>query len=654
MIEVAVDTGGTFTDFVLREGEHLITLKLPSTPADPSRAILKGLRNLLTASGQSFTLFHGTTVATNAFLERKGARVVMITTRGFEDVVFIGRQARPKLYDFFVQKPTPIVARRRIIGVSERVSADGSVIHGLPSYEKRRIKAFIARERAESVAICLLHSYVNPSHERQIAQWLDDLGLPVCLSSEILPEFREYERFSTTLINAYLAPVMIRYLKRLAERLSQGRIFVVQSNGGLLPVEVAGRQAVRTILSGPAAGVMGAQALAQALGLEKIITFDMGGTSTDVSLVSGQPIFTRDYQIDGFPVALPLIDIHTVGAGGGSVARVDKGGALKVGPKSAGAEPGPACYGRGGQEATVTDANVLLGRLPPEYFLSGQMPLDSQAALRAIGTLAARVGLSPAHAALGIIRVVNTNMSRALRAVSLERGYDPREFVLFCYGGAGALHAAELAAELGIRRVVIPAMAGVLSALGMLATSPMFDYSQTVFLSGEELLYPRVAALVEELARRGLKEVERIGFSRKELVVEAAVDLRYQGQSFELTVAFDEDFIQRFEETHQRLYGYRLSKHPLELTAIRCRLRVVAHAFVPPAWSATGEAFLGKTKTFGQDGWQETDILAWKGLNPGFGGQGPTVIISDYTTCYVPKGVGFSLDTFGNLWLEIP
>ncbi len=653
MIEVAVDTGGTFTDFVLRKDNDLQTFKLPSTPNDPSQAIIEGLRCLLPSLDQPFKLFHGTTVATNAFLERKGARVVMITTSGFEDVIFIGRQARPKLYDFLVTRPSPVVARKRVIGVSERISADGSVLRGLSPHEKSRLKAFLARERAEAVAVCLLHSYVNPSHEREIGQWLEDLGIPVCLSSEVIPEFREYERFSTTLINAYLVPVVHRYLHRLAKRLPRSSIFVIQSNGGMLPLRVAGSQAVRTILSGPAAGVMGAWTLSQKLGLSRIITFDMGGTSTDVSLVDGLPSYTRDYQIEGFPVALPVIDIHTVGAGGGSIARVDRGGALRVGPQSAGADPGPVCYARGGEKITVTDANLLLGRLPSEHFLSGRMKLDYQAALKAMEPLSRALGLSPFETAQGVIRVVNINMARALRAVSLERGYDPRDFVLFCYGGAGALHAAELARELGIRKVIVPAMAGVLSALGMLASRPMFDYSRTVFLSKERLLYPEVAALVEDLARSALAEAQALGFISDDLILEPSVDLRYQGQSYEITVPFDEAFISCFEKTHERLYGYFLADHPLELTAVRCRVYVRGQEFSFPGWSPEGPALLGQVRIFIDNRWEAGKILSWRGLAPGDSGQGPVVIISDYTTCYVPPGVGFLVDDLGNLWLEI-
>jgi N-methylhydantoinase A len=488
MLILGVDTGGTFTDFVLQSDSGLETFKLPSTPDDPSRAILDGLKHFF---GKKLPLdleiIHGSTVATNAFLERKGAKTLLITTHGFEDILYIGRQNRSRLYDFNVTRPQKIVPRSQVTGVKERMLFDGTVLRALGKTVGKRLRTICRKEKIQSIAVCLLHSYANDTHEKRIKKELSNLNIPVTLSSEILPEFREYERLTTTLINAYLGPVISSYITRLTKKIGRISLHIQQSNGGILPAENIEKRAIYTVLSGPAGGVHGAHQLAAELKIDKIITFDMGGTSTDVSLCDQTPTLTRDHKIDGYPIRIEVMDIHTVGAGGGSLARVDSGGLLKAGPESAGARPGPICYGVGGEELTVTDANLFLGRLLPDRFMGGTMQLKKKKVDIAMNKLAKQLGLAPVEAALGIIRIVNASMAKAIRAVSLERGYDPKEFCLFAFGGASGLHCCEIARELAIHKINIPARAGILSAQGMVFAEPTFDYIQALFLRGKEL-----------------------------------------------------------------------------------------------------------------------------------------------------------------------
>ncbi|MFQ5409361.1 MAG: hydantoinase/oxoprolinase family protein, partial [Anaerolineales bacterium] len=494
-MQIGIDIGGTFTDFVFYdESGRLHTFKILSTPRDPAEAVLDGLQRLSrqyavssrqnpdpnTDDGSLDTehwhVVHGSTIATNTLLERTGARTAFVTTRGFRDMLTIGRQNREHIYDFFADRPEPLVPPERCFAVDERVDYQGKVLRPLADDELSPLAAALQAAGVESVAISLLFSFHHPAHEERIAEVLQRAGFEVSRSSEVLPEFREYERASTTVINAYVGPRVAHYLARLAEHDSIAELRVMQSNGGSLRADKAGREAVRTILSGPAGGVVGAVRIARAAGLARVITFDMGGTSTDVSLSEGSPRVTTEAAIGGLPVRVPVIDIHTVGAGGGSIGAVDAGGALRVGPQSAGADPGPACYGRGGTAPTVTDANVVLGRLAADEFLGGGMALDPTAAEQALTRLAEAAGLgghdglSPGQlAALGMVAVANAHMARALRVISVERGYDPRDFVLISFGGAGGLHACELARSLGIRRVFVPPGASTLSAYGMLA-----------------------------------------------------------------------------------------------------------------------------------------------------------------------------------------
>src|SRR5438477_9370270 len=483
-LRIAIDTGGTFTDCVWVEGGQLRLLKVFSTPADSSQAIVNALRKI--GHRGDWVLLHGTTVGTNTLLQRKGARVAFVTTAGFEDSIEIGRQARPRLYDFFFERIPPLVAGDMRFGVVERTSPEGNILTSTSQGALTKLARRIWRKQPRAIAISLLFSFANPRNEQQAAAKLRRLKIPLSISHEILPEFREYERASTVVANAYLQPVMQSYLQRLQGRLPgrDSRAFVMQSSGGITALKGAARGPARTVLSGAAGGVVGAAAMARRSGFERVITFDMGGTSTDVALVEGTPRAASEGEIAGLPVRVPMLDIHTVGAGGGSMARFDPAGALRVGPESAGADPGPICYGRG-NEPTVTDANLILGRLQPHRFLGGEFTLNLERTQRLIADWLKKNAslLTVQQFAAGVIRVVNAAMEKAIRVVSVERGFDPREFTLVSFGGAGGLHACELAKSLSVPRVIVPPLPGALSALGILVSDVVKDYSRTVLWS---------------------------------------------------------------------------------------------------------------------------------------------------------------------------
>jgi len=552
---VGIDTGGTFTDLAAWDGQRLITRKVRSTPRDPSRAILRALEALAAEE-----VIHGSTVATNALLERKGVRTALVATRGFEDVLRIGRQHRKHLYDLLGEGRAEMAPPKWCYGVPERTLCDGTVETPVDPEEGRRLVEWLRRRRIESVAVCLLHSYANPESERAIGEALQEFS--VSLSHQVLPEYREFERASTTFINAYVTPLMARYLGRLESALPELRLRIMQSNGGQIPVELARRSAIQTIQSGPAGGVLGAAAVARAAGFERIISFDMGGTSTDVSLYDRAPGYTQESEIGDFPVRIPILDIVSVGAGGGSIAWIDAAGALRVGPQSAGAEPGPVCYGKG-EQVTVTDANLCLGRIDPSKFLSGRMKLDVDRASREMETFAAARGATAPEMAQAIVDVANASMERAIRRVSVERGLDPREFALVSFGGAGGLHACDLAERLDIGTILVPRHAGVLSALGMLAADCVRDYSQAV-------LGRAVEPAFDQMERRALEEFREMGFAAP--VCERLVDLRYRGQSYEITVPWGER--EQFDLRHRRMYGYCHAGRDVE--SVTARLRVTA------------------------------------------------------------------------------
>ncbi len=575
MRRIGIDTGGTFTDFILVDGRKLRTLKLLSTPDNPARAILSGLRVL--SDEADCEIFHGSTVATNALLERKGAVTALVTTRGFEDVIEIGRQNRPRLYSLFPSRPDPLVPSSFRFGITERILYDGSVLVPLGTAELRNLRKKLCRKNIQSLAVCLLFSYANPEHERRVGQALQDLNIPISLSHAILPEYREYERTSTTVVNAYLAPVMGRYLGDLERRLRPARgrrrskLRVMQSNGGTVSAAVAIREPVRTILSGPAGGVVGAWETARRAGYRDILSFDMGGTSTDVALCQGGIRVTGESVIAHCPIGVPVIDIHTVGAGGGSIARIDQGGALRVGPESAGAAPGPICYGKGSQ-ITVTDANLCLGKLDVDYPLGGSLRLQIDRVIPAFRALAKEMGVpTPQAAAQGVIDVANANMEAALRVISVERGYDPRDFTLVTFGGAGGLHAVELARSLTIPRVLIPENPGLLSALGMLLSDSIQDFSQTAILRTTEAREEDLEKRFSALEKMGTASMRKEGFAPERIRLERWIDMRYRGQSFELSLPYSRRFPQEFHRLHEQRYGYADPARESEIVTLRVR-----------------------------------------------------------------------------------
>lgn len=578
MVVVGVDTGGTFTDFVVLDGKRIVVHKELSTPEDPVRAILQGLAALGLQDRVEW-LVHGSTVATNAVLERRGARTGLLTTAGFRDVLEIGRQNRPRLYDLRQVKPAPLVPREWRREARERLDECGRIL--LPLEEEDVLRA-IGEFRAagvESVAICFLFAFANPTHERRAAELLREAGFWVSASHEVLPEYREYERTSTTVLNAYVGPLMGRYLERLGSALPPGVVLhVMQSNGGVLSGRTAAREAVRTLLSGPAAGVVGARAVARSAGYDRVISFDMGGTSTDVCLIDGVPRERSEGTIGEFPVRMPMLDIHTVGAGGGSIAWLDGGGVLHVGPRSAGADPGPAAYGKGGEEPTVTDAAVVLGWLVPDAFLGGAMELDVDAAWRVIGRIAGILRKGEEEAALGIMEVAEANMAGAIRVVSVARGEDPREYGLVAFGGAGPMVACRLASKLHIPVVIIPPTPGVLSALGLLTTDLIRDYLRTVMVPAESA-QPSLQSALADLTAQAVRDLSSDGILPRDATFHPALDLRYHGQSYELTVPFTGDTqtaVHRFHKLHERLYGYAEPTEPV--TVVNVRLRVIVPA----------------------------------------------------------------------------
>jgi N-methylhydantoinase A/oxoprolinase/acetone carboxylase beta subunit len=633
-MRIGVDAGGTFTDFIIVDDEgRLTTFKIRSNPRAPAEVILAGIER---AAGKiKAEVVHGSTVATNALLERKGAKTAFVTTAGFEDLIEIGRQNRTELYNLMPAPRRLLVDRDMCFGVKERVYFDGSIAEKPSVAEWKRVAARLKKSGAKSVAICFLHAYQNSANERAAAKALAQAGVYLCTSHEISPEIREYERGSTTLVNAYVGPLMESYLGQL-ERSPQGRrIAIMQSNGGFLSARDARKHAVRTVLSGPAGGLVGALETARASGFTRVLGFDMGGTSTDVSLVDGVARHTTEASVDGYPIRVPMLDIHTVGAGGGSIARVDAGGLLRVGPESAGADPGPACYGTG-TEATVTDAHVVLGRIGAEQLLGGAMTIDADRAAAAVDRIAERLKIDRASAAAGILRVANANMERAIRVVSVERGHDPRDFALVAFGGCGGLHACEIAEELGIRTVIVPEYAGALSALGMLMADAVRDYAAGV-LGRRDI--EKVFANLEKQARGG--EIER------------SADLRYRGQSYELNVPWNNgDPATLFHREHEKIYGYANPDRDVEIVTIRVRART---AVEKPKLVRSGAAKKGKPdqrRVWTGEGFKKIDSWKREQLSDRTK-QGPALVLDYGSTTLVPPKWNFRVDRAGNLLLTV-
>jgi N-methylhydantoinase A len=654
-LTIAIDTGGTFTDCVYRSAGRIEVLKLPSTPDDPSRAILEAVRRICSlVPASTVEVRHGTTVATNALLERKGARVAFVTTAGFEDTLAIARQARPDLYDWNQHRPAPITDI--CFGIPERVAPDGSVLRAPAKSALDDLGRQIRDSRAESIAVSLLFSFANPAHEQAVAAALTSLRLPVSLSHQILPEFREYERGSTVALNAYLAPRMQGYIQSLERGLARlsATLSIMQSSGGILSAASAAREPVRTILSGPAGGVIGALSVARSAGIDRILTFDMGGTSTDVALLdtTREPPTTSEGQVEGLPVSIPMLDIHTAGAGGGSLAWMDTAGTLQVGPQSAGADPGPACYGRGTTRrdlATVTDANLVLGRLHPDHFLGGAMRLDEARARDALSAIPTRSFASLEYLAEGIIRVANARMESALRRVSVERGYDPRTFTLLAFGGAGPLHACALAESLGMRRVLVPNAPGALSALGILDADLRREFSRTVMLAPGS---PQIANVFRELESEARAAFES---EQSKPVLHRSADLRYHGQGYELRVAWSKSAIAQFHELHAQSYGYADPARPVEIVTLR--VHAVARSprprlkRAPVATPDPGHAHLSSHRIFEDGRWRNAALYDRARLYPGNRITGPAVIAELSATTYIPTGWIAVVDAFSNLVL---
>ena len=711
---IGVDTGGTFTDIVMRIDGDLFTHKVLSTPQNPALAVIQGVREILhqhdTDTERKPDIVHGSTVATNALLERRGARIALVTTKDFEDILEIGRQARPNLYDFFVERPAPLVPADRRFGISERTLHTGEIQTEIEPSDLEVLTSELSALELDAIAVCFLFAYVNPHNEQIVANYLSRLGIPVSCSHEVLPEYREYARFSTTVANAYIRPTLERHLstlidsdllrsfsetvslqqrrRRLQRETLQGSDPVISpqgkikkpfrlmlSNGGCISARNFESAGIRTVLSGPAGGVIGAYQVAKTAGYDQIITFDMGGTSTDVSLCNSGISLTTESTISGLPIKVPLIDIHTVGAGGGSIATVDAGGALRVGPESAGADPGPICYGNNGADVTVTDANLYLGRIAATQFLGGAMSLDADKTRTHIEEFAKRLGIPPLQAADGILKVANAAMERAIKVISVERGFDTRDFTLVSFGGAGGLHAAFMAENLGIKTVLIPLNGGLLSAYGMLFADVVKDYSQTVLWRFSETHHHDVGStdLVEALnagfdtlLTRAENEMKNEGFAPHQLKIDRSLDMRYQGQSYELNIPcftaesepateVVETLVKRFHAAHEHRFGYARADAPVEV--VNLRLTATGETDKPPIASVpladadAAEAFTVQNPVVFEGEVLPTNFYRREALRPGNRIAGPAIVTEFSATTVIPPDFSAVVDVYQNLIL---
>jgi N-methylhydantoinase A/oxoprolinase/acetone carboxylase beta subunit len=652
-----VDTGGTFTDFVIWRDGRLSNRKVLSTPQNPSLAIFEGVGDILKDSPAVF-IVHGTTVATNALLQRKGGRIALITTAGFEDVLAIGRQTRRNLYALQPESRSELIPVERRFGLHERTLASGEIERPVRLIEVRQVVKKVKQSGAEAVVVCLLHSYANPANEEIVARELQRSGLLFTISSRLLPEHREFERTATTAVNAYLMPVMDRYLGELDRRIGRADLRIMQSNEGYISPARARVEPIRTALSGPAGGVVGARALARAAGFPNVISFDMGGTSTDVSLIEGGIRRTHESLVGDFPIRLPIIDIHSVGAGGGSIAYTDRGGSLRVGPQSAGADPGPASYGRG-ELPTVTDANLCLGRLDPDFFLGGRMKIFPERSLAAVSRLARAIGKPAIEAALGIVAIANANMEKAIRVISIERGIDPRAFALFSFGGAGGMHAVEMAAHLGMATVLVPRNAGVLSAFGLLVSDPVKDYTKSLMKTDAQVSLARLETEFRALEDKSRKDMLEDGFALKDVVLERSLDCRYLGQSYEIDVPYRKArtlhraFLESFHQRHKRLYSYRHDGRPVEIVNVRIKAVAVTPKLPlvrgPRASSLDPKALVKRQKIHTGRTVRDGGVYDRALLRAGHTVHGPALIIDPESTTFLPQGIESRVDPFLNL-----
>ena len=676
---LGVDVGGTFTDLVLYDVETnaMELTKTPSTPANQAEGVTTGIEMLIDRLGVPAAeigfFIHGTTVATNTLLERKGARTALVVTAGFRDVLQVGRQDRPDLYDWRIPRTEPLVPRHLRFEVGERVLYTGEVHKSLNQDDVDSVIERLRETGVEAVAVCLLHSYANPEHEILVGKALRE-SLPdvaVSLSHEILPEFKEFERMSTTVINSYVSPIIGRYINNLKNSIASAGIssdlYIMQSNGGTMRANSAVERPVHTILSGPAAGVIGSVAIAKHAGQLNSISVDMGGTSFDVTLsYQGEVRQTQESEIERLPIKVPMVDIHTLGAGGGSIAWIDPGGALRVGPQSAGADPGPACYGRGGIEATVTDANLVLGRLNPNRFLGGRMDLDVNRARNAIEEVATPLGLGVEECAEGIVRVVNASMIKGIRVVSVAKGYDPRDFCLVAFGGAGPVHSAELAAELDIPRVLVPVAPGVTSAMGLLMSDLRHDFVRTVLRSGDELTHQELGSRFADMEDEALERMRQEGVEASDVMLVRLADIRYAGQGYELEVPVSSGTLtesemrgveERFHNAHTQMYGYASRDRPIE--AVNLRVTALTPlpqpALVPADLNGRPDPESARETHrnvyFGGES-VDTPIYHRSLLKPGDTVHGPAIIEQEDSTTVVWEGQTSTVDAYSNLLLE--
>jgi len=648
MMRIGIDTGGTFTDFVFFDGETILPLKLPSTPGNPALSILEGLSPYME---EEFELVHGTTVSTNAFLQKKMAKCAFLCTKGFEHILYIGRQNRTHLFSLRVKKPSPIVPLSLCCGINERTLKDGTITKEPTREEITKIGEELKKRNVQSVGIVFLHSYKNPQNEIFTAKILRDFGFYVTASHEVMPEYREYERAVVTILNAALKPVIADYVANLQEGVKGKKLAIIQSNGGILSPDRIINEPIRTIMSGPAGGVIAAQQFAKLTGEVNLVTLDMGGTSTDVSVIkNGEITLTRDGLLEHLPLRLPMIDIATVGAGGGSIAGIDRGGVLHVGPESAGANPGPACYGKF-EMATVTDAFVVMGVIIPEMFLGGKMKIYPKRSVRVIKRIAEKIGKNLFETAEGIIRISVSAMERALRSVTLEKGEDPRFYTLMPFGGAGGLVAAMLAERLGMKKILIPPNPGVLSASGMLVA----DFKKELVQSFLKIVSPGIRDELNPIFSEMSKQAEQIlieeGVPGPQIL--KYIDIRYKGQSYELTVPYSDDFLKTFHQAHHQLYSYSLGDDYCEIV----NLRVMAIGKNPglkleKKTKALEEAKIFYRKEVYFNGMhQEFFIYRRTELKPGNRLIVPAIIVSEDSTVIVPKGFETDIDEYSNILL---
>jgi N-methylhydantoinase A len=649
---LGVDVGGTFTDLVALSHGTLVTAKVPSTPRDQSEGVMNAVNTSEVEPEAVSALAHGMTVATNALLERRGARIALVTTEGFRDVLEIARQNRASLYDLAADRPPPLVPRELRFTVTERMGPEGEI----SPLDEESLEAAVSGVRdseVEAIAVCLLFAFAHPDHERRVGEALRE-ALPdvyISLSSEVLPEFREYERFSTTAADAYLAPRLAAYLKNLAGKAEEGGVpapLIMQSSGGVVRVDDAISDAAGCVLSGPAGGVVGAAYVGSLGGYKDLLTFDMGGTSTDVApIIGGEAQTTTETVVAGVPIKLPMVDVHTVSAGGGSIAWADAGGALRVGPHSAGAEPGPAGYGKGGEEPAVTDANLFLGFLRDGVELGGEVVLRRELSEKALENLGGKLGLDAEESALGIVRVANAEMVRALRVISVERGLDPREFALLAFGGAGGMHACSLAEELGMETVLVPRAGGVLSALGLAISDIRRDYVRPYLTALEEVDEGEFEQRFEDMQSTAAEDLEGPEHTRR-------ADLRYRGQSFELTVEADslEKLEERFHAAHEQRYGYRMDDEPVELVNLRLVATVPVEKPGLDEPAAEGEAVSERREANFDGEWREVPVYDRERMGEGSEVEGPAIVEFKESTCVVRPGWSGSVDGVGTLVLE--